>query len=278
MQNSPQNFGKLCSKPWELNYASVYHPQSDGQTEQVNQVVEDMLRAYCSREPRKWIQFLPLVEFSYNSSFHTCIGMSPFKALYGQECVSPLNFSDPTIRVEATKKMLEEMGEQTKAIRQDIQAAKDCQKHYADQKRSYRKFKQGDKVFLRVQPKRSHLSLGKFKKLSPRYCGPYEDIKVLSDQAYKLKLPEHIKVHEIFHISLLKPYIPNPNHALDDEEIVMQKQGVLELQPDCILETRERTLRNRTIREHVVKGKDCPTEDVTWEDEVFLCKDFPSFC
>ncbi|MCO5573242.1 hypothetical protein L7F22_027011 [Adiantum nelumboides] len=239
---------KFTSKFWkalfealgtQLCFSSAYHPQSVGQTERVNQVVEDIIRAYCSREPRKWIQFLPLVEFAYNSSFHSSIGMSPFNALYGHECVSPLNFSDPTIRVEATKKMLEEMGEQTKAIRHDIQAAKDRHKHYADQKRSYRKFKQGDKVFLRVRPKRSNLSLGKFKKLSPRYCGPYEVIKVLSDQAYKLKLPEHIKVHDVFHINLLKLYIPNPNHAVDDEQIVMQKQGVLELQPDCIIETRK---------------------------------------
>ncbi|MCO5590471.1 hypothetical protein L7F22_044441 [Adiantum nelumboides] len=278
---------KFTSKFWkalfealgtQLCFSLAYHPQSDGQTERVNQVVEDIPRAYCSREPKKWIQFLPLVEFAYNSSFHTSIGMSPFKALYGHECVSPLNFSNTTIRVEATKKMLEEMGERTKAIRQDIQDAKDRQKHYADQKRSYRKFKQGDKVFLRVRQKRSNLSLGKFKKLSPRYCGPYEVIKVLNDQAYKLKLPEHIKVHDVFHISLLKPYIPNPNHVLDNEQIVMQKQGVLELQPDCILETREMTLRNRTIRVHLVKWKDYPTEDATWEDEVSLCKDFPSFC
>ncbi|MCO5576140.1 hypothetical protein L7F22_029948 [Adiantum nelumboides] len=132
---------KFTSKFWkalfealrtQLCFSSAYHPQSDGQTKRVNQVIEDILRAYCSKEPKKWIQFLPLVEFSYSSSFHTSIGMSPFKALYGHECVSPLNFSDPTIRVEATKKMLEEMGEQTKAIRQDIQAAKDRQKHYAD--------------------------------------------------------------------------------------------------------------------------------------------------
>ncbi|MCO5590556.1 hypothetical protein L7F22_044527 [Adiantum nelumboides] len=168
---------KFTSKFWkalfealgtQLHFSLAYHPQSDGQIERANHVVEDILRAYCSREPKKWIQFLPLVEFAYNSSFHTSIGMSPFNALYGHECVSPLNFSDPTIRVEASKKMLEEMEEQTKAIRQDIQVAKDRQKHYADQKRSYRTFKQRDKVFLRVRQNISNLSLGKFKKLSPR--------------------------------------------------------------------------------------------------------------
>ena len=88
------------------------------------------------REPSKWIQYLPLVEYAYNSSYQQSIGMTPFNALYGQECLSPLNFSDPTTRVEASKRMIEEMTEQTRAIRKDIQAAQDHQKHYADLRRS----------------------------------------------------------------------------------------------------------------------------------------------
>ena len=103
-----------------------------------------MLRAYCSREPSKWIQYLPLVEFAYNSSYQSSIDMTPFKALYGQDCLTPLNFSDPTMRVEASKKMLEDMAHQTKAIQKDIQAAKDRQKRYEDLKRTERKFQEGD--------------------------------------------------------------------------------------------------------------------------------------
>ena len=123
---------KFTSKFWrslfqaidtQLCFSTTYHPQSDGQTERVNQVVEDILRAYFNREPKKWIQYLPLVEFAYNSSYHQSIGMSPFKALYGQDCLAPKNFSDPTIRVEASRQMVEEMEAQTKAIRKDIQAA-----------------------------------------------------------------------------------------------------------------------------------------------------------
>ena len=125
---------KFTSKFWtslfqaigtQLCFSSAYHPQTDGQTERVNQVIEDILRAYCSREPKKWIQYLPLAEYAYNSSYHTSIDMTPFKALYGQDCLSPLNLSDPTIRVEASKQMLEDMDQQVKAVRKDIQAAKD---------------------------------------------------------------------------------------------------------------------------------------------------------
>ncbi|MCO5558310.1 hypothetical protein L7F22_011890 [Adiantum nelumboides] len=260
---------KLTSKFWtslfqaigtQLCFSTAYHPQTDGQTERVNQVIEDILRAYCSQEPRKRVQYLPLVEYAYNSFDHRSIGLSQFKALYGQECIAPLNFSDPTIKVEASKQMLDEMEAQTKAIRKDIQAAQDRQKHYADKGRSERTFKLGDRVFLRVKPKRSNLSLGKFKKPNPRYCGPYEIVKVISDQAYKLGLPPNLKVHDVFHVSLLKTSVPNPDQILDVEQIVVPAQGVLELQLDYILETRERKLRNRSIIEHLVKWKDSPEE------------------
>ena len=138
-----------------------------------------------------------------------------------------------------------------------------------------RPFSEGDKVFIRVRPKRSTLSLGKYKKLSPRYCGPYEIVKCIGTQAYKLDLPAHLKVHNVFHVSLLKPYIPSPDHVLNDDQIVMATQNILELQPDRILETRERTLRNRAIREHLIQWKDFPLEDATWEYETSLQKDYP---
>ena len=275
---------KFTSKFWtslfqaintQLCFSSAYHPQSDGQTERVNQVVEDILRAYYSREPSKWMQYLPLVEYAYNSSYHQSIGMTLFNALYGQECLSPRNFSDPTIRVEALRQMIEEMEAQTKAIRKDIQAAQDRQKHYADGKRSDRTFHEGDKVFLRVRPKRSTLSLGKYKKLSPRYCGPYEIQKCVGTQAYRLDLPTHLKVHNVFHVSLLKLYIPSPDHVLNDNQIVMPTQNTLELQPDKIIGSRERTLRSRSIKEHLVQWQDFPPEDATWEDEASLLRDYP---
>ncbi|MCO5552666.1 hypothetical protein L7F22_006182 [Adiantum nelumboides] len=173
--------------------------------------------------------------------------------------------------------MLDDMENQTQAIRKDIHAAQDRQKRYADSRRSERRFKEGDKVFLRIHSKRSNLSLGKYKKLSPRYCGPYEIIKCIGTQAYKLKLPTHLKIHDVFHVSLLKPYILSEGHLLDDEQIIMQTQNILELQPSRILETRERTLRNRTLREHLIQWQDYPEEDATWEDESTLAKDYPDF-
>ena len=75
----------------------------------MNQVIEDMLRAYCGQQPQHWLKFLPLVEFAYNSSHHQSLGMSPFKALYGQDCLVPCIFADPNLLVPAAKNTLEEM-------------------------------------------------------------------------------------------------------------------------------------------------------------------------
>ena len=99
---------KFTSKFWtamfqslgtRLNLSSSYHPETDGQIERVNQVIEDMLRAYCGQQPRLWLKYLLLVEFSYNSSHHQSLGMSPFKALYGQDCLVPYRFADPNLPV-----------------------------------------------------------------------------------------------------------------------------------------------------------------------------------
>ena len=103
---------KFTSKVWqalfkyvgiELNMSFAYHLNLDGQIERVNQVIEYMLRSYCNQQSHLWIKFLPLVEFAYNSSHHRSLGMSPFKTLYGQDCLTPLTWFDPIIQVLATK-------------------------------------------------------------------------------------------------------------------------------------------------------------------------------
>ncbi|MCO5594513.1 hypothetical protein L7F22_048545 [Adiantum nelumboides] len=125
---------KFTSKFWQamfqslgtqLNLSTAYHPETDGQTKRVNQVIEDMLRAYCNQQPQKWIRFLHLVEFAYNSSHHQSLDMSPFKALYSQECIVPLQLADPTLHVPATKSILEMMDQQLLIIRDNLKRDSD---------------------------------------------------------------------------------------------------------------------------------------------------------
>ena len=121
------------------------------------------------RELAKWNRYLYLVEFAYNASHQRTIGMSPFKALYGQECLTPLKWTDRMIKVQASQEKLDEMQQQTDLIHFEIKAAQDCEKSYADSSRFDRSFEVGDMAILRVKPKHSSLSLGKYKKINARY-------------------------------------------------------------------------------------------------------------
>ncbi len=275
---------KFTSKFWKamfqslgtlLNLSSSYHPETDGQTERVNQVIEDMLRAYCGQQPRLWLKFLPLVEFAYNSSHHQSLGMSPFKALYGQDCLVPYRFADPNLPVPAAKNTLEEMDWQLRVIRETLKRASDRQKSYADLHRSSRVFKAGDRVFLRVKPKRSSLKLGKYKKLAYRYCGPYEVLRRIGEQSYELALPANLHVHNVFHVSLLKTYVANPEHVLNLDDTILVNQQEFQMEPEQILETKEKQLRHRTIKEVLIQWKGYPIEDASWEDWDRLVIQFP---
>ena len=106
-------------------------------------------------------------------------------------------------------------------IRKLLKRASDKQKSYADLYRSSRTFQIGDKVFLRVKPKRSSLKMGKGRKLSFRYCGHFEVLRRMGEQSYKLALPPHLHVHDVFHVNLLKKYVPNLGHILDLDDNVL---------------------------------------------------------
>ena len=94
--SSPPSFGEVCIRPCGPNWivSSAYHPQTDGQTERVNQIMEDMLRACVLTYGKDWEQSLPYAEFSYNNSYQASLGMSPFEALYGRKCRTPLMWSE----------------------------------------------------------------------------------------------------------------------------------------------------------------------------------------
>ena len=141
--------------------------------------------------------------------------MSPFKALYGQDCLVPYKFVDPNLPILAAKVTLEEMDRQMQVIRQSLKRASDKQKSYADLHRSSHTFQIGDKVFLRVKPKRSSLKLGNCKKLAFKYCGPFDVLQRMGEQPYKLALPPHLHVHNVFQVSLLKKYVLDSEHILD---------------------------------------------------------------
>jgi hypothetical protein len=113
------NFWKSLMVGFEtkLLFNTTYHPQTDGQTERVNQIVEDMLRMHVMHQPKKWEDYLPLVEFAYNNGYQESLKMSPFEALYGRQCKIPINWSNPVDRITIRPDMLKEMEQQVVQIR-----------------------------------------------------------------------------------------------------------------------------------------------------------------
>ena len=102
----------------KLNFNTVYHPQTDGQTERVNQVLEDMLRMYVMDKPTKWEDFLHLVEFAYNNGQQASLGMSPYEALYGRRCRTPVTWDNPVNRIVLGSELLKEMEQYESSSRQ----------------------------------------------------------------------------------------------------------------------------------------------------------------
>jgi hypothetical protein len=104
----------------KLNFSSAYHPQTDGQTEITNQVLVDMLRAYALKHGGSWDKSLPYAEFSYNNSYQASLKMSPFEALYGRKCRTPLYWDQTSERQFFGPKIIQEVEEQVRMIRENM--------------------------------------------------------------------------------------------------------------------------------------------------------------
>jgi hypothetical protein len=188
-----------------LNFSSAYHPQTDGQTERTNQILEDMLRACALQDQSGWDKRLPYAEFSYNNSYQASLKMSPFQALYGRSCRTPLQWDQPGEKQVFGPDILLEAEENIKMVRENLKIAQSRQRSYADTRRRDLSFEVGDFVYLKVSPIRGVRRFGVKGKLAPRYIGPYQILTRRGEVAYQLSLPENLSaVHAVFHVSQFK--------------------------------------------------------------------------
>jgi hypothetical protein len=240
----------LCSSlNINLNMSTAYHPETDGQTERVNQTIEVMLRFYVNYHTDNWDQFLDLVEYSYNNQVNASTTMSPFYANFGYL---------PTALWTTPSDSFQTINQQ---IHDTLTHAQANYTATANKKRKNLEFKEGDLVYLSTK----NLPLPGTRKLSPCYLGPYEILQKYGS-AYKLKIPATWKIHDVFHVSLLKedppaselrkPEPPPPDPVLID--------GNEEFEVETILDDH----LYYHARQYLVKWKGYP--DPTWEPGAYV--------
>ncbi|GKC80907.1 putative reverse transcriptase domain-containing protein [Tanacetum coccineum] len=222
--------------------------KTDSQSEHTIQTLEDMLRACVLDFEGSWDVHLPLVEFSYNNSYHSSVRYAPFEALYGRKCRSPIMWAEVGEGQLIGPELVQETTEKISQIKDRLKAVRDRQKSYVDKRRKPLEFSVGDYVLLKVSPWKCVVCFGKKGKLAPRFVGPFEIIKKVGPVAYRLDLPEELNgVHDMFHVSNLKKCLVDPTLQVPLDEIRVDAKLNFVEEPVEILEREFKKLKRSRI-------------------------------
>ncbi|GJS81388.1 putative reverse transcriptase domain-containing protein [Tanacetum coccineum] len=274
MSNFWRSFQKAMGT--RLDMSTAYHPETDGQSERTIQTLEDMLRACVIDFGNGWEGHLPLIEFSYNNSYHASIKAAPFEALYGRKCRSPVCWAEVGDARLTGPELVHETTEKIVQIKQRMQAARDRQKSYADVRRKPLEFQVGDRVMLKVSPWKGVVRFGKRGKLNPRYIGPFKVLAKVGTVAYRLELPQQLsRVHSTFHVSNLKKCLSDEPLAVPLDEIHIDDKLHFVEEPVEILEREIKKLRRSRIPIIKVRWNSKRGPEFTWEREDQFREKYP---
>ncbi|XP_070005375.1 uncharacterized protein [Nicotiana sylvestris] len=232
-----KSFQKSLGSHVELSTA--FHPQTDGQSERVIQILEDMLRACVIDFGGHWDDQLPLAEFAYNNSYQSSIQIAPFEALYGRKCHSPVGWFEPGEAQLLGPDLVQQALEKVALIRERLRTAQSRQKSYADKRVRDLEFMKGEKVFLKVSPMKGVMRFGRKGKLSPRR------------------------------------YVRDDSHKIQPEDVELDENLTYEEGPISILDRQMRQLRSKKIASVKVLWRNHPTEEATWEFEADMRSKYP---
>ncbi|CAJ2633285.1 unnamed protein product [Trifolium pratense] len=249
---------RFTSRFWEslqealgtkLRLSSAYHPQTDGQSERTIQSLEDLLRACVLEQGVSWDSCLPLIEFTYNNSFHSSIGMAPFEALYGRRCRTPLCWFESGESVILGPEIVQETTEKIRMIREKMKAVT------------------------------STTGIGralKSRKLTSKFIGPYQILKRVGKVAYRIALPPSLaNLHDVFHVSQLRKYVRDPSHVIESDDVQVRDDLTVETVPLRIEGREVKRLRNKDIASVKVVWGGPAGENATWELESKMRSSYP---
>ncbi|KAD5802846.1 hypothetical protein E3N88_14206 [Mikania micrantha] len=260
----------------QIKLSTAYHPQTDGQTKRTNQTLEDILRSYVIDFGGSWDVHLPLVEFSYNNSYHTSIKCAPFEALYGRKCRSPICWSEVGENQIIGPELIQETTDKIALIQERIKAARDRQKSYADNRRRPLEFQIGELVMLKVSPWKGIFRFGKRGKLSPRFVGPFKILERIGSVAYRLELPPELgNVHDVFHVSNLKKCLVNETLIVPLKEIQIDKKLQFREEPVEVMDREVKVLKRSRIPIVKIRWNSQWGPEYTWEREDQMKQKYP---
>jgi hypothetical protein len=259
-----------------LAMSSAYHPQSDGQSEVVNKCVEMFLRCFTFHNPKAWYKALSWAELWYNTSFHTSIGMSPFKALYGRDPPALIRYNPQASDPITLQEQLINRDNILQQLKQHLERAQVYMKNQADKKRTDVSLSLGDLVLVKLQPYRQHsVTLRRNQKLGMRYFGPFPVMAKIGSVAYKLQLPDAAKIHPVFHISQLKIFKGTPQEQYMPLPLTTTETGPV-IAPIDILQARSIKKGSNIIPQVLVQWENTTPAEATWEDFNEMLDSFPN--
>jgi len=245
--------------------STAFHPQTDGQTERTNRTLEQMLRMFIDPVMDDWDRFLAPVEFAYNNSVHESTGVKPFVLCYGRHPVVPASVvrrGTEDSQASSAQAFIEHMDSIRARAKELLLAARQRQKAFADKSRRELTLAVNSRVMLSTQNLRLHTT--KARKFLPRWIGPYKVVECLGPVAYRLELPATLKVHDVFHVGLLKPYTGSATAA----DIPPAIAGDDQVSVHRIKHHRERSRgNNQVFKEYLVTWSGCGPDHTCWMPE-----------
>ena len=224
--------------------STVFHPQTDGQIERVNQELEQYLRMFINYRQEQWPEWLGTTEFAYNNKMYLSMQMTPFKANYGQD--SRMGFEGRKKgKYEGVEKFVEKMKEIQKETKAALTKMEENMKKYTDRKRGEAdNYKVEDLVMLSTKDLKYQMVRRRTEKLMERFVGPYKIKKIISSNAVELELPSTIKIHPVVNVSRIRRYVG-------------QVEGQRKEQPaPVIIKGEEEQEVERILNKRRVRGKD----------------------